>query len=106
MADFGSDAAFWVERTIGASAGAAISLVYMLPKSRREAASRFLTGLISGLIFGGPAGAFLAGRLGLDGLLSGAEIMLSGAAAISLSAWWALGLLQRIGERWAQKGRG
>lgn len=106
MADFVHDPGLWMERTLGASAGAAISLVYMLPKGKREAASRFLTGLISGMIFGGPAGSFLAARLGLAGTLSGSEIMLSGAAAISLSAWWGLGLLQRIGERWAAKRQG
>jgi hypothetical protein len=105
MADFGGDAGLWMERTIGASAGAAISLVYRLPRGPREAASRYLTGLISGLIFGGPAGMFLAGRMGLTAALSSSEIMLSGAAAVSLSAWWGLGLLQRVGERWAARMR-
>ncbi|MBL0371066.1 hypothetical protein JJB09_03410 [Rhizobium sp. KVB221] len=101
MADFSGDAGFWMERTIGASAGAAISLVYMLPRGRREAASRFLTGVISGMIFGGPTGTMLAERLELAGSLSGSEIMLSGAAAVSLCSWWGLGLLQRLGEKWA-----
>lgn len=105
MADFAGDPGFWAERAIGASAGAAISLVYMLPRGPREAASRFLTGIASGMIFGGPAGTFLAERMGLTGSLSGSEIMLSGAAAVSLTAWWALGLLQRIGERWVERGR-
>ena len=62
MADFSG--AFWMERTIGASAGAAVSLVYMLPADRREAACRFIAGVISGVVFGGPAGVLFAGRLG------------------------------------------
>lgn len=101
MADFSGG--FWVERTIGASAGAAVSLVYMLPADRREAACRFVAGLVSGLVFGGPAGVLLAGRLGISVHLSAQEIMLSGAAAVSLSAWWALGVLARLARRWAKK---
>ena len=42
MADFSGG--FWMERTIGASAGAAVSLIYMLPADRREAACRFVAG--------------------------------------------------------------
>ena len=53
MADFSS--AFWTERAIGASAGAAVSLVYMLPADRREAACRFLAGVISGMDSGAAA---------------------------------------------------
>ncbi|RYH99137.1 MAG: hypothetical protein EON48_17985 [Acetobacteraceae bacterium] len=97
MADFSS--AFWTERAIGASAGAAVSLVYMLPADRREAACRFLAGVISGMVFGGPAGVLIAGRLGIAAHLSASEIMLSGAAAVSLSAWWGLGVLARIARR-------
>jgi hypothetical protein len=100
MADIGNDPGFWMERTLGASAGAAISLVYMLPDGRREAISRFLTGVISGLIFGGPAGVWLAGRLGITSALSASEIMLSGAAAVSVCAWWGLGLIKRLAKRW------
>ena len=102
MADFSGG--FWMERAIGASAGAAVSLVYMLPANRREAACRFLAGLISGLVFGGPAGVLLAGRLGIAMHLSASEIMLSGAAAVSLSAWWGLGVLARLARRWGRKG--
>ena len=101
MADFSGG--FWMERTIGASAGAAVSLVYMLPADRREAACRFVGGLVSGLVFGGPAGVLLAGRLGIAAHLSASEIMLSGAAAVSLSAWWALGVLARLARRWGRK---
>ena len=98
MADFSG--AFWMERAIGASAGAAVSLVYMLPRGGREAACRFIAGMISGLVFGGPAGVLLAARLGIATHLTPAEIMLSGAAAVSVSAWWALGVLARIAGRW------
>lgn len=103
MADIGNGTGLWMERTIGASAGAAISLVYMLPKGRREAISRFLTGLVCGLIFGGPAGVWLAARLGIEGYLSPSETMLSGAAAVSLCAWWGLGLLERMAKRWGRE---
>jgi hypothetical protein len=99
MSDFSNDAGLWVERAIGASAGAAVSLIYLLPKNRREAASRFLTGLACGMTFGGPAGAWIVGRLELAGTLSASEIMLSGSAAASLCAWWGLGILSRLAER-------
>lgn len=99
MSDFSNDAGLWATRAIGASAGAAVSLIYLLPKNRREAASRFLTGLACGVIFGGPAGLWLADHLTLEGQLSSSEIMLSGSAAASLCAWWALGVLQRLAGR-------
>lgn len=91
-----------MERTIGASAGAAVSLVYMLPADHREAACRFLAGVISGLVFGGPAGVLIAARLGIAAHLTASEIMLSGAAAVSLTAWWALGVLARVARRWGR----
>lgn len=100
MADFSGG--FWMERTIGASAGAAVSLIYMLPADRREAACRFVAGLVSGLVFGGPAGLLIAGRLGIAEHLSGSEVTLSGAAAVSLTAWWGLGVLARLARRWGR----
>lgn len=103
MADIGNASGLWTERAIGALAGAAVSLVYMLPKSEREAISRFLTGLISGLIFGGPAGVWLSARVGIEGYLSPSETMLSGAAAVSLCSWWGLGLLERMAKRWGRE---
>lgn len=103
MADIGNASGLWTERALGASAGAAISLVYMLPKGRREAISRFLSGVISGVIFGGPAGVWLASRAGIAAYLSPSEIMLSGAAAVSLCSWWALGLLERLAKRWGRE---
>jgi hypothetical protein len=92
-----------MERTFGAAAGAAVSLVYMLPADRREAACRFVAGVVSGLVFGGPAGVVIAGRIGIAGHLSASEIMLSGSAAVSLTAWWALGGLARVARRWGRR---
>lgn len=106
MADLGQDpgAMFgvWAAKTAGAFAGAGVSLIYLLPKSRREAASRFLTGMTCGLIFGGPTGLWLAERLGLSGMLSGPETMLAGSAAASLCAWWVLGALSRVADRYGR----
>ncbi len=102
MADFSGDPGLWAARMLGASAGSAVSLVYMLPAGRREAASRFLTGLACGLIFGGPTGLWLAQRLGLGEALGSAEIMLTGSAAASLMAWWGLGALVRVAGKWGR----
>ncbi|MDQ0454290.1 DUF6107 family protein [Rhizobium paknamense] len=103
MSDFGSDPHLWSARMTGAVAGAAISLVYLLPRSRQEAASRFLTGVAFGMIFGGPTGQWLGQRLGLLENLSGPEIMLGGATTASLMAWWALGALSRIAGRFGRE---
>lgn len=102
MADFGNDPGLWAAKGIGAAAGAAVSLIYMLPKGRREAGSRFFTGLACGLIFGGPAGLWIVTKLDIAGSLSGIEVMLTGSAAASLSAWWVLGVVVRMAERWKQ----
>ncbi|MGV8936013.1 MAG: DUF6107 family protein [Allorhizobium sp.] len=99
MADFSPDPGLWGARVVGSLAGSAISLVYLLPKGRREAAIRFVTGVAIGLIFGRPAGLWLAGTLDLLPGLTAGEILLSGSAAASLSAWWALGFLARLAER-------
>ncbi len=102
MADFGNDGGLWTARLIGASAGAAVSLIYLLPRSRREAGCRFLTGLACGLVFGGPAGLWIAVRLGIASYLGPAEVLLTGSAAASLSAWWGLGVLARLAEKMRQ----
>tara|TARA_R110002020_G_scaffold18931_1_gene65432 strand:+ start:1886 stop:2206 length:321 start_codon:yes stop_codon:yes gene_type:complete len=91
-------------RIAGAVAGALVSLAYMMPKSAREAAARAIAGVISGLVFGAPAGAALARWMGVSELMSPDEILLSGSAAASLMAWWALGALARIAAR-AGRGR-
>jgi hypothetical protein len=109
MADLGNDpgtiTGVWLAKTLGATAGAGVSLIYLLPKSRREAASRFATGLSCGLIFGGPTGLWLTERLGLGGQLSGPETILAGSAAASLSAWWVLGALSRVADRYGRQPR-
>jgi hypothetical protein len=98
-----SDAGLWATKFVGASAGAAVSLIYLLPKNRREAASRFFTGLCCGLIFGGPAGVWGAERLDLAAALSAFDIMLAGSAAASLCAWWGLGVLSRLADRYGER---
>ncbi|MBO3759475.1 hypothetical protein J5J10_11820 [Ciceribacter sp. L1K23] len=100
MADFTPDGGLWTARLIGAVSGAAISLAYFLPKDRQEAAVRFLTGVATGIIFGGPTGLWIAARLEVAATLSAVEIMLMGSASASLCAWWGLGVLARIAGRW------
>lgn len=105
MSELGPDAGFWGARIAGALAGSAISLIYLLPEGRREAAGRLVTGVTTGLIFGGPTGLWLARKLDLANDLSGSDVMLAGSALSSLCAWWALGILARIAARWGV-GRG
>ena len=76
-------------------AGSAISLAYMLPAGRREAGIRFGVGVASGLVFGGTAGLKLAAELGIEDSIGPFEAMLTGSAAASLCAWWALGPIMR-----------
>jgi hypothetical protein len=104
MSDFPPEAPLWGARVCGAVAGAAISLVYLLPRSKREAASRFFTGLAFGLIFATPTGQWLARQLDLMEGLSSPEIMLSGATMASLMAWWVLGALSRLAGKYGNKG--
>jgi Family of unknown function (DUF6107) len=92
-----SDAAWlWVVKGAGAVAGSAISLAYILPTGRRDAAVRFAVGLVCGLVFGGTAGVKLAAELGVENAIGPGETALIGAAFASLCAWWALGFLQRV----------
>lgn len=103
MAELGHDSGLLVAKAIGSVAGAWVSLVYLMPKSMREAASRFMTGVSCGVMFGGPAGLWLSERLGISGQLSPIETTLSGAAAASLSAWWVLGAMVRVANRYGAK---
>lgn len=82
----------------GAVAGSAISVAYLLPTGRREAAVRFLAGIVTGLVFGGPAGLVIAQQLDLDTRLSLVELTVIGSAAASLCAWGALGVLTRFAD--------
>ncbi len=95
-----SDAAWlWCAKASGAVAGSAVSLAYVLPRGKREAAIRFAVGIICGLVFGGAAGAKLAAVLELGEALGRPELMLAGSAAASLAAWSALGVFNRFAER-------
>lgn len=103
MTDFNEAAWLWAARGAGAVAGSAVSLAYILPSGRREAALRFAAGVVCGLVFGGTAGLKIATELGIAGTIGSFELMLMGSAAASLCTWWALGLLARAFERgrWA-----
>ena len=99
MTDLSPAASEWLAKPAGAFAGAAISLAWLLPKSRREAALRFLGSVTAGLVFGGTAGLAAAQRLGIAAMLSPQEMLLAGSALASLSIWWAIGLAVRFGEK-------
>jgi hypothetical protein len=95
MTDISHNAIEWIAKGSGAVAGSAISLAYMLPGGRREAAIRFAVGIVSGLVFGGTAGVKIAEELGVSGILGDTDMLVTGAAFASVSAWWALGALAR-----------
>jgi len=76
-----------------------VSLHYILPHGRREAASRFAVGVVCGLVFGGTAGLKIAAELGVESAIGPTEMMLMGSAAASLCAWWALGFVMRAFEQ-------
>ena len=90
--------ALWVSKIAGAVAGSAISVAYLLPRGRREAASRFMIGTVTGVVFGPPAGLMLAAQVNLGDTLDSGELVLMGSAAASLCAWWALGVLGRFAD--------
>ncbi|MBL8584233.1 MAG: hypothetical protein JNL61_18665 [Rhizobiaceae bacterium] len=100
MTVLSEDALLWAAKGVGAVAGSAISLAYVLPANRREAAVRFAVGVACGLVFGGAAGVKLADELGITDAIGPAETLLAGSAAASLCAWWALGFLMRAFSRW------
>ena len=56
----------WLAKVAGAVGGSAISLAYILPHGRREAATRFAVGVVCGLVFGGTAGLKIAAELGIS----------------------------------------
>jgi hypothetical protein len=99
MTDISGTAWLWAAKGAGAVAGSAISLAYILPQGRREAAVRFAVGVVCGLVFGGTAGLKIAVELDVDQLIGTSETMLMGSAAASLCAWWALGALIRVLKR-------
>lgn len=89
----------WIAKFIGALAGSAISLAYVLPAGKREAAIRFMTGLTAGLVFGFPTGLWIADRFSFGNRLNDFEVALMGAAFSSLVIWTALGFALRFLER-------
>lgn len=99
MSEVTQDAWLWAAKGAGAVAGSAISLAYLLPQGRREAAVRFAVGVVSGLVFGGTAGVKIAKELGIEDVLSSGEMLMMGSAVASVCAWWALGFLMRGFER-------
>lgn len=99
MADWTSTLADWSTRSAGAIAGSSVSLVYFFPKARREAVSRLIVGMISGLIFAPSVGEKLVEWMALKVPLDEFEVLLMGAAAASFTSWWALGFAVRILER-------
>lgn len=99
MSEMSNDALLWAAKGAGAVAGSAVSLAYILPQGRREAAARFAVGVVCGLVFGGTAGLKIAVELGVEELIGPAETMLMGSAAASLCAWWALGAVIRVLKR-------
>lgn len=103
MSEFVHESGLWAARLTGSLAGVGISLVYLLPTSHREAASRFMCGMLSGVIFGGPVGLWLARHFSLTDGLSSQDIMLAGSASASLTCWWVLGIMVRLANRYAKK---
>lgn len=100
-ASFGEPATLLMAaKVVGALAGSLISVAYILPRTRREALLRWSVGFVTGLVFGGTVGVKIAESLDLLHKVSPVEIALMGAAIASLSAWWALGAVQRFTERW------
>jgi hypothetical protein len=97
--EIGDTAWLWAAKAAGAVAGSAVSLAYVLPKGRREAAIRFAVGIICGLVFGGAAGVKLAEQLSIKDMLGNTELMLMGSAAASLAAWSALGIFARFADK-------
>ena len=86
----------WLFRVIGALAGSAISLAYFLPRRKRDAFMRLVVGFVSGLVFGRPVGLALSRWFDVHDDIPSLEINLIGAAVVSLTAWWVLGMVKRF----------
>lgn len=94
-----TDTVVWLARVIGALAGSAISLGYLLPRRKREAFLRFGVGVLTGLIFGAPAGIHFVRWFEMRDDVSRVEMNLIGATLVSLCAWSALGIASRLMRR-------
>lgn len=88
----------WIAKLIGALAGSAISIAYVLPHGRREAAIRFAAGVAGGLVLGSTVGAYIANELQINTILNAFETVLMGSSIASLFLWWAIGLVQRASD--------
>lgn len=99
MSDMSNAALLWAVKGAGAVLGSAVSLAYVLPRGRREAAIRFGVGVACGVVFGSAAGLKIADDLSLPASIGDAELMLMGSAAASFCAWWALGFVIRTLQR-------
>lgn len=95
MTDINDAGGLWLAKSLGAMAGSAISIAYLLPVGRREAAIRFAVGVVCGVVFGGTAGLKITTELGLAGHLAPFEMVLMGSAMASLCAWGAIGFIMR-----------
>ncbi|MEM0899589.1 MAG: DUF6107 family protein [Pseudomonadota bacterium] len=91
-------------KVTGAIAGSAISLAYMLPRGRREAAIRFFSGIAGGMLFGSPVGVYAAQTLAVADALTPEQTHLMGAGLASLSMWWIIGVvIRRTNDRTSAK---
>lgn len=99
MQDLPETAWLWSAKIIGAILGSAISIAYILPSGRREAAIRFAVGVSIGFVFGPLVADQLSEYFVLNSSLSQAELFLMGSSLASLCAWWALGILHRLAQR-------
>lgn len=97
--DLPETAWLWSAKFFGAILGSAISIAYVLPKGRREAAIRFAVGVSIGFVFGPLVANQISQYFGLNSALSKVEMFLIGSSLASLCAWWALGILQRLAQR-------
>jgi Family of unknown function (DUF6107) len=99
MTDWTTTLTDWSARGAGAVAGSSVSLIYLLPKQRHQAASRLVVGIICGLVFGQAAGEKLVQFMALEVHPKEFEVVLMGAAAASFASWWSLGFLVRLIEK-------
>lgn len=91
----GAAMSVFAAKIIGAVIGSAISIAYVFPQGRRDAAIRFFTGVAGGLVFGTTVGVKLSHDFGIAGVLSEAETVLMGSSVASLAIWWVVGFLLR-----------
>jgi hypothetical protein len=82
MTDMSQGSWLWAAKGVGAIAG--------------SAASRFIVGVMCGVVFGGTAGLKVATDLGIEERIGSSEMVLMGSALASLCAWWALGFVLKL----------